>query len=198
MRKLLKDFLNQGRRLEEIDRQEGHFGIKEGRIVFKIARSLRDFSVVVEIGAYKGKSTCFIAEGLKGSSSRLYSVDTWFNDGGMRQARMDTFPDFLRNISPWSDKIIPLRGFSADIRKTWPLERKIDFLWIDGDHAYTGVKKDIEDWLPLVRDGCFVCFHDYREYPGVKRAVDEKIFEGKLRLVGTKGNVLLAKKPTAS
>jgi len=198
MRNLLKDFLSQGRRLKEIDKQEGHFGIKEGRIVFKIARSLKDFSVVVEIGAYKGKSTCFIAEGLKGPSSRLYSVDTWFNDGGMRQPRMDTFPDFLRNVSSWSDKIIPLRGFSADIRKTWPFERKIDFLWIDGDHAYAGVKKDIEDWLPLVRGGCFVCFHDYREYPDVKRAVDEKIFEGKLRLVETKGNVLLAKKPTTS
>jgi hypothetical protein len=198
MRNLLKDFLSQGRRLKEIDKQEGHFGIKEGRIVFKIARSLKDFSVVVEIGAYKGKSTCFIAEGLRGSSSRLYSVDTWFNDGGMRQSRMDTFPDFLRNISPWSGKIIPLRGFSADIRKAWPFERKIDFLWIDGDHAYAGVKKDIEDWLPLVRGGCFVCFHDYREYPDVKRAVDEKIFEGRLRLVETKGNVLLAKKPITS
>jgi hypothetical protein len=198
MRNLLKDFLSQGRRLKEIDKQEGHFGIKEGRIVFKIARSLKDFSVVVEIGAYKGKSTCFIAEGLRGSSSRLYSVDTWFNDGGMRQSRMDTFPDFLRNISPWSGKIIPLRGFSVDIRKAWPFERKIDFLWIDGDHAYAGVKKDIEDWLPLVRGGCFVCFHDYREYPDVKRAVDEKIFEGRLRLVETKGNVLLAKKPITS
>lgn len=194
MRNPLKRFLDLNRRLKEIDRQEGLFGLNEGRLVYKIARSLNDHSVIVEIGAYKGKSTCFIAEGLRGKNSKLYSIDTWFNDGGMRQARADTFPDFLKNISPCRDKIIPLRGFSFEIRRSWPFERKIDFLWIDGDHSYQGVKRDIEDWLPLVKNNCFVCFHDYRDEAGVKRAVDEKIFDGTIAFIKTKGNIFLTKK----
>lgn len=36
----------------------------------------------------------------------------------------------------------------------------IDFLFIDGDHSYAGVKADYEDYSPLVRPGGFVGFHD--------------------------------------
>jgi cephalosporin hydroxylase len=37
---------------------------------------------------------------------------------------------------------------------------KIDFLFIDGDHSYTGVKMDYEMYSPLVRQGGIVAFHD--------------------------------------
>ena len=36
----------------------------------------------------------------------------------------------------------------------------IDFLFIDGDHSYNGVKADYEDYSPLVRPGGLVGFHD--------------------------------------
>ncbi|MFB3918533.1 hypothetical protein BU251_03350 [Candidatus Velamenicoccus archaeovorus] len=189
-----KNLFDQNRRLREIDRQEGLFGLNEGRLVYKIARSLKDHAVVVEIGAYKGKSTSFIAEGLNGKNSKIYSIDTWFNDGGMRQTRADTFPEFLNNTASWRGKIIPLRGFSSEIRRSWLSEKKIDFLWIDGDHSYTGIKKDIEDWLPLVKKNCFVCFHDYRDEAGVKKAVDEKILDRTIVFVRREGNIFLTRK----
>lgn len=37
---------------------------------------------------------------------------------------------------------------------------KIDFLFIDGDHSYDGVKKDFEMYSPLVRKGGIIAFHD--------------------------------------
>ncbi len=36
----------------------------------------------------------------------------------------------------------------------------IDFLFIDGDHTYEGVKKDFEMYSPMVRPGGLVAFHD--------------------------------------
>lgn len=39
-------------------------------------------------------------------------------------------------------------------------ERKVDFLFIDGDHTYEGVKQDWELYSPLVRPGGLVAFHD--------------------------------------
>ena len=36
----------------------------------------------------------------------------------------------------------------------------IDFLFIDGDHTYEGVKADFEMYSPLVRPGGLVVFHD--------------------------------------
>jgi cephalosporin hydroxylase len=37
---------------------------------------------------------------------------------------------------------------------------KIDFLFIDGDHTYHGVKQDYELYGPLVRKGGIIAFHD--------------------------------------
>jgi cephalosporin hydroxylase len=39
-------------------------------------------------------------------------------------------------------------------------DRSVDFLFIDGDHTYEGVKRDYELWSPLVRSGGIVAFHD--------------------------------------
>lgn len=37
---------------------------------------------------------------------------------------------------------------------------KVDFLFVDGDHSYDGVSRDFELYLPLVRKGGLVAFHD--------------------------------------
>lgn len=39
-------------------------------------------------------------------------------------------------------------------------DRKIDVLFIDGDHSYEGVKKDFEMYEPLVAKGGIIIFHD--------------------------------------
>jgi predicted O-methyltransferase YrrM len=38
--------------------------------------------------------------------------------------------------------------------------REIDFLFIDGDHTYEGVKDDFERYSPFVADGGLIAFHD--------------------------------------
>jgi len=39
-------------------------------------------------------------------------------------------------------------------------DNKVDFLFIDADHSYEGVKKDFEMYSPLVRKGGIIAFHD--------------------------------------
>lgn len=39
----------------------------------------------------------------------------------------------------------------------------IDFLFIDGDHSYEGVKKDFEDYRPFVKKGGIIVFHDVND-----------------------------------
>ena len=38
--------------------------------------------------------------------------------------------------------------------------KKVDLLFIDGDHSYEGVKKDFEMYSPMVADGGMIAFHD--------------------------------------
>jgi len=37
---------------------------------------------------------------------------------------------------------------------------ELDFLFIDGDHSYDGVKQDFFNYSPLVRKGGWIAFHD--------------------------------------
>ncbi|MEM0488944.1 MAG: class I SAM-dependent methyltransferase [Candidatus Bathyarchaeia archaeon] len=49
---------------------------------------------------------------------------------------------------------------TLEIVKNILSDRKLDFLFIDGDHTYEGVKRDFEMYSPLVRRGGIIAFHD--------------------------------------
>jgi len=46
-------------------------------------------------------------------------------------------------------------------------------LFIDWDHSYEGVKKDFEMYLPLVKEGGIVAFHDILSEEEVNRFWNE-------------------------
>ena len=70
---------------------------------------------------------------------------------------------------------------SADYGNQW--HEKLDFLIVDGDHTYEGVKRDLDAWLPHMKPNSLVFLHDYdadgtcfagvERYPGVKQAIEE-------------------------
>ena len=51
----------------------------------------------------------------------------------------------------------------------------IDFIFIDGDHTYEGVKRDYEMYAPLLKKGGAIAFHDIgkNEEGGVSRLWEE-------------------------
>jgi predicted O-methyltransferase YrrM len=49
-----------------------------------------------------------------------------------------------------------------------------DFAFIDGDHSYTGVLRDIHAVTPCMRDGGYLLFHDVH-YVEVREAIDEAL-----------------------
>jgi predicted O-methyltransferase YrrM len=57
---------------------------------------------------------------------------------------------------------------------------RLDFLFIDGDHSYEGVKRDFEMYGPLVRAGGLIAFHDICKHPP-RRAADVDIFWREVR-----------------
>jgi predicted O-methyltransferase YrrM len=50
----------------------------------------------------------------------------------------------------------------------------VDLVFIDADHSYEAVIKDINKYTPKLREGGILCGHDI-DYPGVNRAVNEMV-----------------------
>jgi len=55
--------------------------------------------------------------------------------------------------------------------------KKLDLLFIDGDHTYEGVKKDWTMYSPFMKEGGFVVFHDISFHPKVPECQVEKFWK---------------------
>lgn len=82
-----------------------------------------------------------------------------------------------------------LRMYSKDAAALFPDEH-FDWVYIDSNHTYAAVKEDLEMWLPKVKNGGYICGHDYilpREVHGLQfgvvPAVNEFIKKHSLELV---------------
>lgn len=162
---------------------EGFLKEEQGLYLHEIAAALPDKAVIVEIGSYLGRSSCFIASALAGSRKNFFAVDTFENDA-MREGKRDTLAIFSANTAPYSQYITVIRGRSGEVVKTFT--KTIDMLFIDGDHSYEGCLSDLEAWLPLVKPEGLILFHDYYTRSPAKRVkvvVDQFCRDGKLHFV---------------
>lgn len=132
---------------------------------------------LVEVGAYCGCSTSYLAELLAAADRRLALavVDTWQGTAGEHEIR-DYWPDFLSNMSREPDLrpyFTPYRMASTEAAGFFA-DGSIDFLFLDGDHSYAGVRRDLEAWLPKCRG--VVAGHDWKplEFDGICQAVRER------------------------
>ncbi len=91
-----------------------------------------------------------------------------------------------------------LKGFSNDVIEDFSkLSLKIDYLFIDGDHSYQGVKDDFNNYLPFLNNEGIIVFDNYNDisWKEVKTAVDEIIENYKeIELVNKYGNCCVVKK----
>lgn len=91
----------------------------------------------------------------------------------MSEGQRDTFDEFQRNTAKYEEFIVTSKGTSHEIAKKF--DKKVDFLFIDGDHSYEGVKLDVDDWFPKLNNGAIVIFHDIGWAEGVQRVVEKSV-----------------------
>ena len=150
-------------------------------------RDAKDNAIFVEIGAWLGKSTAFMAESIKQSGKNItfYTVDTWRGNPLVQEHR-DFIEEYGVNGSIFSlfrenmlkanvaNFVIPLEMTSENASKEFK-DNSLDFIFIDGDHEYESVKLDIECWWPKLKENGVIAGDDYCcGWPGVDKAVDEK------------------------
>ena len=169
----------------------GWFTLAEG---FELQRSasLPGFGEVVEIGSFKGRSTCFLASGVKSRAEGtvLHAVDHFRGSSEMQSSGKNpqvdfssgfgtTYSDFAANIHRFGfdENIIVHCGRSHKVAKTW--NGVIRLLFIDGEHEYSALELDCAAWLPFMHTDGIVVFHDYADpsWPEVAQFVDTLTFK---------------------
>lgn len=151
---------------------------------FKKLRDLDKKDMIgIEIGCYAGDSTeLFINSGL---FKTFYCIDPWKNGYDFRdQATKSTEqaePVFDAKFK--DNKIIrKIKSKSQDAITNFQND-SIDFIYIDGNHQYQAVKKDIELYYPKIKINGIISGHDYTpSWNGVYRAVNE-FFKNKYSII---------------
>jgi predicted O-methyltransferase YrrM len=157
--------------------------------------------ICIEIGALAGASTCCIALAMD-PQEMLISIDPWkvkyLSEMAKGIVSQVTGPESLKEesfFSAWEKQVLPIVGDrfihalvgdrleKLDVIKEYLQGREAGFLFIDGLHHYEAVRDEIIAYLPLLKTGAIVAFHDYSPGWGVFQAVNEAVEDGRLEEV---------------
>lgn len=132
--------------------------------------------IFVECGAWLGKSSSYlcdiakdritinIVDNWKGSINELNSTQKLANNSNIYEL-------FISNMGNRKFNAIISDGVEAS--KIFD-NNSCDVVFIDMEHTYDAVKKDIISWLPKVKIGGYIAGHDYTsDWQGVIDAVNE-------------------------
>lgn len=172
----------------------------EQDLLLRLAKDVPKKGLIIEIGGEFGQSASLFAMG----ADRTVKIIT-----------VDQFPGDLLSIHQENLKEAGFEGRTEQIvmdsRKmkdqTWG-HGQVNLLFIDGDHSYEGVKDDIEGWIPHVKTGGIVAFHDcasetnklpHVSHFEVTRAVSEWFFgtKGKWSLIHSVDSLMVFRKDRA-
>jgi hypothetical protein len=163
-------------------------------------------SVCAEIGVWQGHFSARILEIVRPRA--LHLIDpwrfqpafphTWY--GGLKAAEQDDMDRLYEGVvrALGADRRVTIhREFSERAAPDFP-DAFFDWIYVDGNHHYESVKRDLELYEPKVRTGGFICGDDYlwgpeAGYP-VRRAVDELSRRDGIRLVAVKRDNFILRK----
>lgn len=126
---------------------------------------------VLELGAWKGRSTTVLSEVAK----YVVSVD---RHQGIANHDEDSLPRYVESVRLLPNVAAVIAGFEDFVPLLGPV---FDLVFIDGDHDYDFVQRDIT--LALLIDPDVVAFHDW-DFKDVRQAGTE-IFGAPNRVHGS-------------
>lgn len=162
--------------LEAITSQRIALGLVENPACW----ALRDFAAavpadqaVVELGAFKGRSTGWLALGAsEGNGARVHSVDPW--DDGMVPSG---YRDHARSVAEYTlsetrqayeahldetgiRSLVEVHQATASVVAAAYDGPKVGLLWHDALHRMQDVRDDLKAWLPHMADRAVIVLHD--------------------------------------
>ena len=139
---------------------------------------IKENAICAEVGVWKGEFSSRILE--KGPRE-LHLIDPWIHQDyigryySIKQGKMNAIHKGVVTKFQKDSRVTIHRKLS--IEAEFPKEY-FDWVYIDGDHSYEAVVKDLNHYYPMMKKGGFLCGDDYGRTDkncakGPKPAVDE-------------------------
>lgn len=133
---------------------------------------------IAEIGVFNGSNARRMFQNL--NVETMYLIDPYLKYEGYSKERFifpflpKNFDKVMANLEEYAEYAIPFQMTSEEASPYIP--NNLDMVYIDGNHAYEYVKKDIELYAPKIKHGGLIGGHDIIGNPlsdDIQRAVYE-------------------------
>lgn len=182
----------------------GMISPKSGQFLYALCYMQQLQGDVVEVGSWQGRSTSFLARAVQNSNNgRFFAIDHFKGNVGREHYYIvgnddlsDLKNNFLNNMEKLGlSDVVNLLNMPNDQAVKTLQDVQIRFLFIDGDHTKSGVKKDIDLFFPKLLDGAIIVFDDFtKSFPGLIEAVDELMIENKFSRIMSYNKTLVIMK----
>ena len=120
---------------------------------------------IADVGCWTGMSSLLLSLLLHKIEGKVYAVD-WFR--GSPKTNLDFAGNYFNIKKIFDDNIIQFESgkkieviekVSTEASKDFENE-SLDIVFLDADHRYIHIKRDIDLWLPKLKKGGLLCGHD--------------------------------------
>jgi predicted O-methyltransferase YrrM len=143
-------------------------------------QAVREGGTILEIGCFGGKTLLALALVAQQQKAKVIAVDpmVWAED--------KAWPHLQQVIQRFDDRLTFYKMRSEEAHQLVPADLVLDYVHIDGDHL--DVSTDCRLWMPHLRPGGIVVFHDASTDP--RNTIGTKTYDDAME--GTPGYTTLS------
>jgi glycosyltransferase involved in cell wall biosynthesis len=131
---------------------------------------------MIELGTWKGRSLCAVSDIIKERNIKVYGVDTFqgSDDEGdeHKEAKSSDIKQlFLDNVKKFGIDV-EVYAMTTD-EAADEINEKFDLIFIDADHSFESITKDLTNWIPKCKSAGIIAGHDF-ELESIRKAVKKE------------------------
>lgn len=119
-----------------------------------------NFKTMAEVGVRDGRTTFYLLDHI--ADLTIYAIDMSIKEFYNKEV-----------ADRYKNRLIPIEAMS-EVAADRIADNSLDLVFIDANHSYEYVKKDIIKYTPKLKTNGLLTGHDI-DYPGVNKAVNEMI-----------------------